>query len=144
MRSLIKAATAASLTLMLGLLTPASAHTSVVIAPGQIIGGGYINTPTGPVQDPSEPSGPATDGTLSIVSLDPTVTSMKVRKCLDSACTNFEKDSQGNVRVRTHAISLGQDEVFLSQGFANHAGRYRVDTDGAIPAMGVFRVTGAH
>lgn len=126
----------------LGALAPAAAHTTVVLAPGQMLGGGTLFTPAGAIADPRYSDGVATDGTLVFTNLDSGTSSVAVRKCLTAACTTFELKVNGTVRIEHHAVAnFATTDVPVSRGFASHVGRYLVTTNAPEAATGVFRVT---
>jgi len=121
-------------------MTPASAHTTVVLVPGQMLGGGYVHAggASPAIQQPDQPNGVATDGTLVITNLDPTVAALKVR------CTAGDCLADGTSSRTLTIAAPGQTEIALPKPGSTHpTGTYRVETIGTagLGAFGVFRVT---
>jgi hypothetical protein len=125
---------------VIGAIAPAAhAHTNVILTPGQMIGGGYVHVAglAPAVQQPDQPNGPATDGTLVVHNLDPLVTGLSIR-CVAGDCL-----AEGTA-ARSVSLAPGTTEVELPKRNALHPrGTYRVETRGenALASFGVFRVT---
>ena len=129
-----------ALAFVLASTSSAHAHTTIVIVPGQMIGGGYIQAAGAApaIQQPDQPNGVATDGTLVITNLDPAVTSLSIR-CTAGACL-----ADGTAPRAVAVAAPGQTEVSVPKpGSTHRTGTYRVDAigTGGLSSFGIFRVT---